>query len=89
MSKEAEEFFRQKTIENTKRPRMKKFLELVNREQEGKIMQEYTDQQLLLYSVSQQRELLSQYNDYLNMQYQSSGYDDSDISDFFEWLNCG
>jgi hypothetical protein len=38
-------------------------------------------------NVSQQRELLSQYNGYLNIQYQSSGYDDIDISDFFEWLN--
>jgi len=52
MSKEAEEFFRQKTIENAKKPRMKKFLALVNREAEGKILQEYADQQLLLYSVS-------------------------------------
>jgi hypothetical protein len=58
MSKEAEEFFRQKTIENAKRPRMKKFLALVNREAEGKIMQEYADQQLRLYDVSQQRKLL-------------------------------
>lgn len=46
MSKEAEEFFRQKTIENATRPRMKKFLALVNREAEGKIMQEYADLQL-------------------------------------------
>tara|TARA_B110000967_G_C18838565_1_gene538120 strand:+ start:254 stop:508 length:255 start_codon:yes stop_codon:yes gene_type:complete len=52
MSKEAEEFFRQKTIENAKRPRMKKFLALVNREAEGKILQEYADQQLRLYSVN-------------------------------------
>lgn len=51
MSKEAEEFFRQKTIENAKRPRMKKFLALVNREAEGKILQEYADQQLRLYGV--------------------------------------
>tara|TARA_R110002167_G_scaffold337103_1_gene544526 strand:- start:370 stop:621 length:252 start_codon:yes stop_codon:yes gene_type:complete len=49
----------------------------------------YHKKQLTLTDVSQQRELLSQYNDYLNMQYQSSGYDDTDISDFFEWLNCG
>lgn len=58
MSKEAEEFFRQKTIENAKRPRMKKFLALVNREAEGKILQEYADQQLRLCDVSQHRELL-------------------------------
>jgi len=51
MSKEAEEFFRQKTIENAKRPRMKKFLALVSREAEGKILQEYADQQLRLYGV--------------------------------------
>ncbi|MDB4025640.1 hypothetical protein N9438_03705 [Flavobacteriaceae bacterium] len=51
MSKEAEEFFRQKTIENAKRQRMKKFLALVNREAEGKILQEYADQQLRLYGV--------------------------------------
>ena len=58
MSKEAEKFFIQKTIENAKRPRMKKFLALVNREAEGKILQEYADKQLQLYDVSQQRELL-------------------------------
>ena len=52
MSKEAEEFFRQKTIENAKRPRMKKFLALVNREAEGKILQEYADKQLRLYDVT-------------------------------------
>jgi hypothetical protein len=51
LSKEAEEFFRQKTIQNTKRPRMKKILALVNREAEGKILQEYADQQLRLYGV--------------------------------------
>ena len=58
MSKEAEEFFIQKTIENAKRPRMKKFLALVNREAEGKILQEYADQQLILSGVSNRRELL-------------------------------
>ena len=51
MSKEAEEFFRQKTIENAKRPKIKKFLALVDREAEGKILQEYADQQLRLYGV--------------------------------------
>jgi len=51
MSKEAEEFFRQKTIENATRPRMKKFLALVNREEEGRIMQEYADEQLRLHGV--------------------------------------
>tara|TARA_R110002153_G_scaffold191327_3_gene344326 strand:+ start:608 stop:1027 length:420 start_codon:yes stop_codon:yes gene_type:complete len=66
MSKEAEEFFMQKTIENAKRPRMKKFLALVNREQEGKIMKEYTDKQLLLYSVIQKRELLNALADKFN-----------------------
>tara|TARA_R110000803_G_scaffold5473_1_gene18011 strand:- start:478 stop:744 length:267 start_codon:yes stop_codon:yes gene_type:complete len=65
MSKEAEEFFRQKTIENAKRPRMKKFLALVNREAEGKILQEYADNQLRLYDVSQQREPLLAYHRYL------------------------
>ena len=35
----------------------------------------------------QHYEILKQYNNYLNMQYQSSGYDDSDISDFLEWIN--
>ena len=69
MSKEAEEFFRQKTIENAKRPRMKKFLALVNREAEGKIMQEYADQQLQIHDVSQQRELLEWLSneDYFNI----------------------
>ena len=67
MSKEAEEFFRQKTIENAKRPRMKKFLALVNREAEGKILQEYADKQLLLYDVSQHRKLLIEAFDLINI----------------------
>jgi hypothetical protein len=67
MSKEAEEFFRQKTIENAKRPRMKKFLALVNREAEGKILQEYADKQLRLYDVSQHRKLLIEAFDLINI----------------------
>jgi hypothetical protein len=51
MSKEAEEFFKQKTIENAETPRMKKFLALVNREAEGKILQEYAEQQLILHGL--------------------------------------
>jgi len=86
MSKEAEEFFRQKTIENAKRPRMKKFLELVNREQEGKIMQEYTDKQLLLYSVSQQRELLKAYTKWLNDKIRDKDELDELIDDYFSSL---
>ena len=66
MSKEAEEFFRQKTIENAKRPRMKKFLALVNRKAEGKILQEYADQQLILSGVSQQRKLLEDYQHFMD-----------------------
>ena len=86
MSKEAEEFFRQKTIENAKRPRMKKFLELVNREHEGKIMQEYTDKQLLLYSVSQQRELLKAYTKWLNDKIRDKDELDELIDDYFSSL---
>lgn len=46
MSKEAEDFFRQKTIENATRPSIKKSIALINREEEGRIMQEYADLQL-------------------------------------------
>jgi hypothetical protein len=53
MSKEAEEFFKQKTIENAETPRMKKFLALVNREAEGKILQEYAEQQLILHGLAE------------------------------------
>ena len=42
---------------------------------------------LVLCDVGKSNELLSQYNGYLNMQYQSSGYDDSDIRDFFKGFN--
>ena len=49
MSKEAEEFFRQKRVELATRPRMKKFMALVNYEEEGKIMQEYANHKLMLY----------------------------------------
>jgi len=52
MNKEAEEFFKQKTIENAETPRMKKFLALVNREAEGKILQEYAEQQLILHGLA-------------------------------------
>lgn len=69
MSKEAEEFFRQKTIENAKRPRMKKFLALVNREEEGKIMQEYTDKKL--------RELLKAYAELVQSSYTTHFFDDA------------
>jgi len=51
MSKEAKEFFRQKTIDNATRPKMKESLALVNREEEGRIMQEYADEQLRLHGV--------------------------------------
>jgi hypothetical protein len=82
MSKEAEEFFRQKTIENAKRPRMKKFLALVNREAEGKILQEYADQQLRLYDVSQQRELLIDgFNWYRQTSLNVDGYPSEDLAD--------
>lgn len=34
-----------------------------------------------------QRELLSQYNDFVNVQYHGVSLDDSDINDFNYWLN--
>ena len=90
MSKEAEEFFRQKTIENAKRPRMKKFLALVNREAEGKIMQEYADQQLGLYDVNQKRGLLKKWWKYFDEESVAINCNDEEreevINDFF---NCG
>ena len=42
-----------------------------------------------LHIVSQQRELLSQYNSFVNMQYHSVKLDDTDITDFIDWINCG
>lgn len=39
--------------------------------------------------VSHQRELLSQYNSFVNMQYNGVSLDDADIDDFKDWLNCG
>jgi hypothetical protein len=56
MSEEAEEFFKKKTIENATRPRMKKFLALVDREAEGKILEDYHNEK--------QRELLIEYEKY-------------------------
>ena len=92
MSKEAEEFFRQKTIENAKRPRMKKFLALVNREAEGKIMQEYADQQLRLHVVSQQREMLLDFLKWQSIAY-SCNNDEignaKEVEAFFKSNNCG
>ena len=51
MSKEAQDFYRSKKVENAKTENMKKFLSLVNYEEEGKIMQEYADKQLRLLSA--------------------------------------
>ena len=90
MSKEAEKFFIQKTIENAKRPRMRKFLALVNREAEGKIMQEYADQQLRLYDVSQYRELLRDYNNFNNEKMVYGGeLTDFEIDCFIKSRNSG
>jgi hypothetical protein len=44
---------------------------------------------LTIQRVSQRSELLSQYNDFVNMQYHGVSLDDSDIKDFEDWLNCG
>jgi hypothetical protein len=46
-------------------------------------------EQLTIPVVSHQRELLSQYNAFVNMQYHGVSLDDSDIKDFNDWLNCG
>jgi len=88
MSKEAECFFRQKTIENAKSPRKKKFLALVNREAEGKILQEYANKSL--HCVSQQRKLLL---DFMNYHYEKHHYSypisEIDIENFINANNCG
>ena len=39
-----------------------------------------------LHAVSHRRELLKHYNDFVNMQYNMVGLDDSDISDFADWF---
>lgn len=44
---------------------------------------------LTIPDVSHQRELLSQYNAFLNMQYHGFVLDNNDITDFRYWLNCG
>ena len=36
-----------------------------------------------------QSEQLSQYNSFVNMQYHSVELDDTDITDFTDWINCG
>ncbi len=85
MSKEAEEFFRQKTIENATRPRMKKFLALVNREAEGKILEDYCKEK--------QRELLKEaFNKGRDYQYDINPYngklkEDSSALSFTKWYN--
>ena len=61
MSKEAEEFYRKRSMELAKTPNMKRFLKLVNFEKQGKIMQEYATEQLKLCEASHQRELLIGY----------------------------
>lgn len=44
-------------------------------------------QSLSIPDVSQQRELLSQYNNFVNMQYHGVGLDNSDVEDFNDWIN--
>ncbi len=52
-------------------------------------LREKQTEQLPIYGVSQRSELLSQYNNFVNMQYHNVGLDDADITDFTDWLNCG
>ena len=42
-----------------------------------------------LHIVSQQRELLNQYNEFINTQYSYNDLSENDTIDFFEWFNCG
>ena len=51
MSKQAEEFYRNKLIEQAISENKRKFLKLVDFSKEAKIIQEYADQQLTLNSV--------------------------------------
>ena len=46
-------------------------------------------EQLTLTDVSQQRELLNQYNEFINTQYSYNDLSENDTIDFFEWFNCG
>jgi hypothetical protein len=39
--------------------------------------------------VSQHRELLNQYNEFINTQYSYNELSENDTIDFFEWFNCG
>tara|TARA_R110000803_G_scaffold16034_1_gene44138 strand:+ start:845 stop:1099 length:255 start_codon:yes stop_codon:yes gene_type:complete len=50
------------------------------------LIEKHVTEQLRLNNVNHQRELLKQYNDFINMQYQIVGLDDSDISDFADWF---
>ena len=45
--------------------------------------------QLTLTDVNQHRELLNQYNDFINTQYSYNELSENDTIDFFEWFNCG
>ena len=54
-----------------------------------KMIEEYAKKQLMLGGVSQQRELLSHYNSFVNMEYHGVCLDNDDIERFLEWLNCG
>jgi hypothetical protein len=68
---------------------------IAKREQLNTEIDEIDKALLILFGVGQQRELLnqqcellSQYNDFVNMQYHGVSLDDSDIKDFNDWLNC-
>ena len=50
---------------------------------------EAVDELLVLFDVSQHRELLNQYNEFINTQYSYNDLSENDTIDFFEWFNCG
>ncbi len=74
---------------------MKELEEIIDVNTEGNYLFSSSDKAQMmseildLFGVSQQRELLSQYNSFVNMQYHSVELDDTDITDFTDWVNCG
>jgi hypothetical protein len=62
----------------------------LNQHQEiAKDLLKYFKKQLLIQRVSYRRELLSDYNDWLNFEYAQFGLDDQDLDGFEKSLNCG
>ena len=83
MSKEAEKFIEKYTTKDQNDWLVEK------KDIIARFMESYHTEQLTLTDVSQQRELLNQYNEFINTQYSYNDLSENDTIDFFEWFNCG